>query len=761
MDNEYELDVDGYVKIKFLDTDDCSSISSEESSRQDSDEASDSHSSSEETSSEKSSSEGLSDKEDSDKDSNKEDSDKDSDKEDSDKDSDKEDSDKDSDKEDSDKDSDKEDSDISSAEESPLSSSSDSHPSEKNKWSSISSNDQKWITDEDLLVKVKNKTLVKNDLLSLDLTDIGRLAYFNNYTKQFVYDQVGLRPFPLDNKYKIKHYQADAIRWMMEREMSDTKKNYGVTGGIIYMTMGLGKSLIALALTLFSKKTFPSIIIVSKTLLHAWVVEQIEKFIGNRVKILYAHRDFMSQRDLDSITRKQIMNYDVVFTTYDTCRTAFKKGGYLEEIVDRGDEHSLQKGKIIQINARTREQADNPKIKGLGFIYNTPWDRVICDESQKFANPNSILFKAVMAIYGQHKWCLSGTVIRNYRTDIWSQLRWLGYDGVETATEWKRSQEKYIVHDLQRYIYTASNKDVNIILPLKREYIIRVVLDDKQKTLYLGFEGIAKETFDRLISGDPSITYSSVFVVLCRLRQSAIAPYLVTAKSKRETKSKKAKEAERHAEVMIKKAMDKAQVGKWIYDIDGTAGIESAKMKKVAQLVRAIPKDEKIIIFSMFVSCLDLVCKVLEKKCKDVKFLQIDGSTKGRERSYALKKFRQDPETKILLMPYTVGSEGINLQEANHVILVDSWWNRSVRDQGVARAWRNGQKKEVHVYDLTAEIAITDDPINPDTVENRMMMICREKKFMSDEYMNGTEKIDKGMKTLDRFTLGRLLGIYK
>ncbi len=34
-----------------------------------------------------------------------------------------------------------------------------------------------------------------------------------------------------------------------------------------------------------------------------------------------------------------------------------------------------------------------------------------------------------MAVYGKYKWCLTGTPIRNYETDIWAQLRFCGYKG--------------------------------------------------------------------------------------------------------------------------------------------------------------------------------------------------------------------------------------------------------------------------------------------------------------------------------------------
>ncbi len=61
-------------------------------------------------------------------------------------------------------------------------------------------------------------------------------------------------------------------------------------------------------------------------------------------------------------------------------------------------------------------------------------ERVICDESQKLANPKTMTYKCIMAVYGKYKWCLTGTPIRNYETDIWAQLRFCGYKGCGKVT---------------------------------------------------------------------------------------------------------------------------------------------------------------------------------------------------------------------------------------------------------------------------------------------------------------------------------------
>ena len=47
----------------------------------------------------------------------------------------------------------------------------------------------------------------------------------------------------------------------------------------------------------------------------------------------------------------------------------------------------------------------------------------------------------------------------------------------------------------------------------------------------------------------------------------------------------------------------------------------------------------------------------------------------------------------VILMSLKAGGEGLNLQEASHVFLLEPWWNPAVEMQAVHRAYRIGQKK--------------------------------------------------------------------
>ena len=67
----------------------------------------------------------------------------------------------------------------------------------------------------------------------------------------------------------------------------------------------------------------------------------------------------------------------------------------------------------------------------------------------------------------------------------------------------------------------------------------------------------------------------------------------------------------------------------------------------------------------------------------------------AKRRTTVLAAFKEDPSVHAILMSLKAGGEGLNLQEASHVFLLDPWWNPAVEMQAIQRAHRIGQTREV------------------------------------------------------------------
>ena len=338
-----------------------------------------------------------------------------------------------------------------------------------------------------------------------------------------------------------------------------------------------------------------------------------------------------------------------------------------------------------------------------------------------------------------------GPVVSNC-TDVWSQMRFCGYSGVDTASEWKKKwEEKMKSQQLHTAILEMTYEDAGIKLPDKHIYKMELKLKNEEKECYDFVIGKAKKVY---VSMTQELTsFANVLVLFLRLRQCCVAPFLMTKESKRITgSSAMAKKNKNREEVKLMRELYQGSLGAWLHDKKGTAGMRSAKIQAIVKKIKNL--NGKILVFSTFTSALDLLADACDEYLPDFKYIQVDGGTVGEERQRSFDRFRKKKSVRGLFMTYKVGSEGITLTEATQVIPMEPWWNNCVSDQAIHRSWRLGQTKDVEVHNILIE----------DSIEDRMRTICEGKDEMSKAILAGsTHKLTK----LDKFTMGRMLGVYK
>lgn len=590
--------------------------------------------------------------------------------------------------------------------------------------------------------------LTQQMLLDMDTTSMLRLATYEPAGKQIM-ELVGFRGLPLREPFSLHTHQIKTLTWMRAREVMNPSSVHGLKGGVARLTAGLGKTLLALSLILTSPKgEFPSLVVASKTIMFEWRSEGVKKFFGGNIKVLYLHNDFIGKKNIAQLTRKDILEYDVVITTYDVLVAACRKFPYQQQTYEIGEDNTIQKGKKIAIHHRTREQCNRPNTKGAGILFCTPWERVICDESQRFANSKTTIYECVMALYGEKMWCLTATPIRNFSTDIWAQLRFCGYIGVTQALEWKRKHTvTYKQHRMDEAIFSMDYKDAKIELPPRTEYIDLVPLSGNHKIFYEWVLGQTRLAYDDMMKG--YLQFACVLAWFTALRQTAIAPYLFTAQSKRTKATGKAKKHKEEMMAKIKAQFANSEMYKWLTDKKTDSGINSVKIKEIVNIISRIPKGDKVLVFSMFTSCTDLVADAVKELLPNFQYVQVDGDVTGKERTDLIDKFKTDPEVQALFMTYKTGSEGLNLTQATHCICVEPWWTDAVHQQAKARCWRWGQTREVHVHNVYVQ----------NTIEERVIEICKEKNEMAATFLEGTEKPLSKNCGLTKQTLGKILGI--
>jgi SNF2 family DNA or RNA helicase len=74
----------------------------------------------------------------------------------------------------------------------------------------------------------------------------------------------------------------------------------------------------------------------------------------------------------------------------------------------------------------------------------------------------------------------------------------------------------------------------------------------------------------------------------------------------------------------------------------------------------------------------------------------------------------------VFLLSLKAGGTGLNLTAADHVFLLDPWWNPAVEAQAIDRVHRIGQSRPVTAYRLVAE----------DTVEAKILALQDHKRAL-------------------------------
>ncbi|CAD8173135.1 unnamed protein product [Paramecium pentaurelia] len=168
----------------------------------------------------------------------------------------------------------------------------------------------------------------------------------------------------------------------------------------------------------------------------------------------------------------------------------------------------------------------------------------------------------------------------------------------------------------------------------------------------------------------------------------------------------------------------------------------SSKIEKVMQILQAIPKNEKCVIFTQFIGMIQMIEFDLDNQ--KIKHLRLDGSMPQQERAEVLRTFKESDEYRIFIISLKAGGVGLNLTAANHVIMIDPWWNPAVEEQAIERVYRIGQTKETHVYRLICK----------QTVEERMIKLHDIKKQLFESSIRTEERSNLRMEMFKNIILG-------
>jgi SNF2 family DNA or RNA helicase len=530
----------------------------------------------------------------------------------------------------------------------------------------------------------------------------------------------------------LKEHQHFAVQWMCDTEERVFKgpNPFNIRGGVLSDAPGLGKTLSTLCLCIKqeldrpeNESGFPNLIICPKIVIDEWC-SAIDKFFGDKYYYLT-----LKSNNYKEINIQTIKKYKFVITNYEHINSIMKE--FYFEVLEEN------KKKDTELRKPLNEKYLKNK-KGKELIVDINWNRIICDESHRLNNASSLTFLSIVNLISNKRWCLTGTPIRNYEKDIYHQFLFIGYNNFIGRSRFTYNQ--YRTDKLYKHVLKRSYSDVDIEMPDFEEKYIYIKLTDNEKVFYENINGCLKKAYKQFSSGYAS--FSNVLHLFLRLRQMCVSSFAMVRQLNKLKKYRQYKSPKKNIDSDLQDIIDSTQeqsewysdilnnlipdeLEEWVNDKFGSGGYMSSKITAVLNILENIKHSEKVLIYTCFKTHMDIIQEAIESKLNE-NVLTLNGDYDEDERQLILNKFKKDNNHNIMIINYKLGSEGLNLMEANNVILCENWWCPSVMEQAKHRAYRIGQIRKVNIFNIITE----------NTIEEKIKKICDKKEDLGKSFMN-------------------------
>ena len=315
------------------------------------------------------------------------------------------------------------------------------------------------------------------------------------------------------------------------------------------------------------------------------------------------------------------------------------------------------------------------------------WGTVILDEAQTIRNADSQTAAAAHALGGTaFRLTLSGTPIENRPEDLWSQFEFLNPGLLGSREEFRaRAETREGLAELRKrvrpFILRRLKRDVAPELPPRTEVVLECELTPAERAVYDAVLAAGRTEALAKLEAEPSGRgVLAALEALLRLRQACCDSTLVPGSG-------------------------------------ADPKLTSSKLALLLeQLAESVAEGHRSLVFSQWTSLLDRLEPALQ--AAGIAFLRLDGATPAPRRAELVREFQSDSGPPVLLISLKAGGVGLTLTAADHIFLLDPWWNPAAEDQAADRAHRIGQVNPVLIHRLVAA----------ETVEQRILALQGRKR---------------------------------
>jgi SNF2 family DNA or RNA helicase len=488
------------------------------------------------------------------------------------------------------------------------------------------------------------------------------ISFFLNDVAHYYLSQRKKKPPAMHLLTPLMPHQSEAVKWMLAAEEDRNRR-----GGLLADEMGLGKTLTCLALIQQSFRRTDAhpqrhlVVCPALAVVH-WQTETENHLRFTQGSKVCVYTGSVNRRR--ARFRENPMA-PIVLTSYDTLRAEYQPWC-------RGDESTMH-----------------------APLFQTAWSRVFLDEAHLVRDLHSVVLEAVTSLRAHSRWCITGTPFNNRFCDIAALCRFLRLEPYNTNAWWQRATEReraqWCQYHMLRRTKCVVPRDFLFATCVKQEQYVQCPLSVEEKRLYDYYTGLEK-------GGD-----NNPFERTLRLRQICNHPFLTLGR-KWTQRLMEGISVDQYNSL----CRDYKHMQPWLRSLQRGSLWRSSKIEGLLRAITA-SETQRVVVFSLWVSMLDIIQVSLKAQLNAVRILRVDGDVLERDRSDLLTAFKEETGPCVFLATLQIAALGIDLTSADTVVLVDTWYNPQTEKQAIDRVYRIGQQHPtVRVFHLHVPGTVED-----------------------------------------------------
>ncbi|KAF2158098.1 hypothetical protein K461DRAFT_290349 [Myriangium duriaei CBS 260.36] len=559
---------------------------------------------------------------------------------------------------------------------------------------------------------------------------------------------------------RLKNHQIDGVRFMW-REVTEE----GGQGCVLAHTMGLGKTCQAVTILVVLKeaienpltcaalpedlRSLRALVLCPPTVLQNWEREIEQWSPPSQPKFFRVFKIDSTGNDQQErleILRDWSRTNGILLMGYEMFRR-------LTQVVTKNsDDYSAPKPSECP---QSSNKLGIQEQKEVALMLLNSATLVIADEAHQLRNEATAISQSARRIKVQRRIALTGTPMSNDSQEIFSLINWVAPNYLGSSTEFRsrfgipiaegnyadstREQvrkAKRKLEVLNKEIAPKINRaDITVLkgaLPTKTEYSLTIPLTDLQIKIYRKYVDFITGDLSRgekRLAQMEFLGWIANLTLLCN-HPNAFRKKLLESKPTNNARHSDIDDSEHvpaDDEHVTNLGLTPKMIQELAADIPEIASAQASyRMVLIEKILSlSLQNGDKVLIFSQSLPTLDCMQEFLN--ALHARWRRIDGNTEIPKRDKILAELRSG-KLDVLVISTKAGGQGLNMQDANRVIIIDYGWNPSLEEQAVGRAYRLGQKKDVFVYRFIAAGTFEDKLYNTGVFKSQLSSRVIDKK---------------------------------